>query len=77
MKPPDADMDSLREINFNCNNGQQLKHVDSTTDLNEIEHIVSLVEMTKRGIRNQETPHSYEAGIDPDRLLAMRTRCQR
>ena len=48
-----------------------MKRVDSTTDLDEIEHIVSLVEMTKRGIRNQEIPHSHEVSIDSDRLLAM------
>ena len=27
--------------------------------------------MTKRGIRNQEIPHSHEVSIDSDRLLAM------
>ena len=68
--PPNTDVNSIREIQFSCNE-RLLERVDSTTDLDEIEHIISLVEMTKRGIRNQEIPHSHEVSIETDRLLAM------
>jgi hypothetical protein len=68
--PPDADVESIREIQFSCNE-RLLKQVDSIADLDEIEHIISMAEMTKRGIRNQEIPHSHEVSIETDRLLAM------
>jgi hypothetical protein len=69
--PPDADVESIREIQFSCDERLLKQAEDSIKDLDEIEHIISLVEMTKRGIRNQEIPHSHEVSIETDRLLAM------
>jgi hypothetical protein len=48
-----------------------LKMQGSNVDDEEITQIISLVEMTKRGIRNQAIPESHEVSIEAERLLAM------
>ena len=65
VTPPDADVDYLRKISSSA------AMATIATSGQRLEHIVSLVEITKRGIRNQETPHLHEVSIDSDRLLAM------
>ena len=67
---PDADVDSIREIQFSCNE-RLLNTSDGKIDATEIRQIISLVEMTKRGIQNQAIPQSHEVSIESDRLLAM------
>ncbi|KAI2508045.1 histone-lysine N-methyltransferase [Fragilaria crotonensis] len=67
---PNTDVDSIREIQFSCNE-RMLKMQDSNVDDEEIAQIISLVEMTKRGIRNQAIPQSHEVSIESERLLAM------
>ena len=67
---PNTDVDSIREIQFSCNE-RMFNMPGSEIDVEEIGQIISLVEMTKRGIQNQAIPQSHEVSIESDRLLAM------
>jgi SET domain len=70
LLPPNVDIDSIREIQFHCNE-RLLKLEDCAVDVDETKQIISLVNMTKRGIENQGIPRSHEISIESDRLLAM------
>jgi hypothetical protein len=71
--PPTADVDSIREIQYSCNERllAQQQQQQETQDEDELESILSLVHMTQRGIHNQGLPNFHEVGIEAHRLLAM------
>jgi hypothetical protein len=71
--PPGVDVDSIREIQFSCNERLLLQEEagSATIDESETDHVISLVQMTKRGIYNQQVPANHEVSIEADRLLAM------
>jgi hypothetical protein len=104
--PVDADVDSIRVIQFSCNErllnllDEQKSHksfnlggterkrkmfmadmkdgCDLDNDKNdyecnkeEVESVVSIIQMTRRGIQNQGLPSCHEVSIEADRLLAM------
>lgn len=70
LLPPNVDVDSIREIQFHCN--ERLVNLEEgSVDIDEIQQIISLINMTKRGIQNQDIPCSHEVSIESDRLLAM------
>jgi hypothetical protein len=70
LLPSDADVDSIRQIQFTCNE-KLLLFTQIVPNFDDIEQIISLVEMTKRGISNQTLPHCHELSIEADRLLAI------
>jgi hypothetical protein len=70
LLPRNVDVDSIREIQFHCNE-RLLKLEDGAVDIDEAQQIISLINMTKRGIQNQDIPRSHEVSIESDRLLAM------
>lgn len=61
----DMDVQSIRDIQFSCN--EQLTQGQEK----EVEHVISLVRMTQRGICNQKIPPNHEVAIETERLLAM------
>jgi SET domain len=70
LLPPDTDVDSIRQIQFTCNEKLLLlSRLPPIVD--EIERIVSLIKMTSRGINNQKIPKFHEVAIEVDRLLAI------
>jgi hypothetical protein len=71
--PLGVDVDSIREIQFSCNERLLLQEEAGGNSINEdeIEHVISLAQMTKRGIQNQQVPANHEVSIEADRLLAM------
>jgi hypothetical protein len=66
----DMDVQSIREIQYSCNE-QLLEQQRGQKDSNDIEQTISLIQMTQRGIRNQNIPESHEISIETERLLAM------
>lgn len=67
--PDNADVESIREIQFDCN--AQMIQQEETVDQNQLEHIVAMLTMTQRGMKNQEIPSCHEICIEAERLLAM------
>jgi len=76
------DVDSIRDIQFSCNerllNVTCNHHHDTTPgttansgENDEVSNTISLILMTKRGIKNQNIPMHHEVSIEVDRLLAM------
>lgn len=72
--PNDVDLDSIREIQYDCNERLLLEASKNKQDFDgdhEIENIISTVQMTRRGIQNQGIPSCHEVSIEVERLLAM------
>jgi hypothetical protein len=77
----DVDLDSIREIQYNCNERLlQLRLLVSKRETiralpeeydDEIENTISTIQMIRRGIQNQGIPSCHEVSIEVDRLLAM------
>ena len=75
MKLPDgADVDSIREIQYECNE-TLLRFTNKTTldeeEENELERVIATIQMTKRGITNQGLSERHEVAIEAERLLAL------
>ncbi len=77
--PPGADVDSIREVQYSCNErllvaSQSQQKEDEEMEQQreeEIENILSLVRMTQRGIQTQGIPVMQEVALEAHRLLAM------
>lgn len=92
--PVDADVDSIRQIQFSCNerlldvledprfrnhryrvrrrqNRDEISVKENIEHTDELECIVSMIQMTVRGIHNQVLPDCHEVSIEADRILAM------
>jgi hypothetical protein len=64
--PPGSDLASLREIQYGCN----VTILKQDCDDDDLNHAMSMVKMTQRGIANQGIPGSHEVSIEAHRLLA-------
>lgn len=85
------DVQSVREIQFSCNErllteskagskplveerpiqASEGEASKSHEYIDEVEQVISLVQMTQRGIRNQGIPETHEVSIESHRLLAL------
>eukprot|EP00980_Cylindrotheca_fusiformis_P018240 scaffold5926_cov102-Cylindrotheca_fusiformis.AAC.3 len=63
-------LQSIREVQYSCNE-QLLAAEHQEQDPDQMEHIISLIQMTQRGIRNNSISDSHEVSIECERLLAM------
>lgn len=71
--PNGADVDSLRQVQFTCN--ESLVRARQMNGNNPersglLEHCVVMTRMSLRGIQNQQIPASHEVSIEAHRLLA-------
>jgi hypothetical protein len=64
--PPGSDLASLREIQYGCN----ATILQQDCDDDDLNHAMSMIKMTQRGIANQGIPASHEVSIEAHRLLA-------
>jgi hypothetical protein len=74
--PEGADVNALREVQFTCNETlvrlEQASDATTTTtpEKDLLENCIATLEMSKKGIGNQNIPGSHESVIESHRLLA-------
>jgi hypothetical protein len=78
--PEGADVNALREVQFTCNetlvrleqpaDATTTTTTSTTTEKEELENCIATLEMSQKGIGNQNIPGSHEIVIESHRLLA-------